>query len=290
MTRTSFVSTVAILAALVVGGIALRSWLEAHDDRLQMQATLDAQKQLIVAAEQREQQRATELKDTLAQIAELKRNVQTPQQIIRELPQYLQLPQPIQLTPAASAQAISAAGTPAQQGSGMGASTAPTGAAQARPADGTPVQQGTGAGATTPAPASLSDWLEPQLSLDAANGTTANAPSANAPSANAPSANASAANATTPRGASAASAVQFPVEDLKPLYDFVQDCRACKAQLDAARADLTDQRARSAAVAKERDAAIKAAKGGSFWSRLGRNVKWLAIGTGIGVVLAHTTH
>jgi len=275
MTRTSFVSTVAILAALAVGGIALRSWLEAHDDRLQMQATLDAQKQLIVAAEQREQQRATELQDTLARIADLKRQVQTPQQIIRELPQYLQLPQPIQLAPAGSAQAISAAGTPAQHGSGMGASTAPTGAAQARPADGTPVQQGTGAGATTPSSASLRDWLEPQLSLNAANKTTANA---------------SAANATAPRGANAAPAVQFPVEDLKPLYDFVQDCRACKAQLDAARADLTDERATSAALTKQRNAAVKAAKGGSFWSRLGRNVKWFALGAGVGVILARTAH
>jgi hypothetical protein len=84
--------------------------------------------------------------------------------------------------------------------------------------------------------------------------------------------------------------VQFPVEDLKPLYDFVQDCRACKAQLDAARADLTDERERSAAVAKERDAAIKAAKGGSFWKRLGRSVKWFALGAGVGVILARTAH
>ena len=266
MTRTSFVSTVAILASLGVGGITARSWLEAHDARLQMQATLNAQQQLIAAAQQREQQRATELKDTLAQIAELKRQVQTPQQIIRELPQYLPLPQPIQLAPAGSTQPPFPGGTHAQQGSG--------------------------AGAVAPAPASLPD----AQASGGANATTpseASAPTrgrSNAPAA--PEVNPSASrgvNVPVESGASAAPAVEFPVTDLKPLYDFVQDCRACKAQLDAARADLADERARSGALAKERDAAIKAAKG-SFWSRLTRNAKWFAVGAGVGFVLSRAAH
>ena len=265
MTRTSFVSTVAILASLGVGGITARSWLEAHDARLQMQATLNAQQQLIAAAQQREQQRATELKDTLAQIAELKRQVQTPQQIIRELPQYLALPHPIQLAPGGAVQPPFPGGTHAQQGSG--------------------------AGAVAPAPASLPDaQAHPTNAPAQSAASTSASDNSNVPPASKASAPASpGANVPVQSGASAAPTVEFPVTDLKPLYDFVQDCRACKAQLDAARADLTDERARSAALAKERDAAIKAAKG-SFWSRLTRNAKWFAVGAGAGFVLSRAAH
>jgi hypothetical protein len=264
MTRTSFISTIAILASLAVGGITARSWLEAHDARLQMQATLNAQHQLIVAAQQREQQRATELKDTLAQIAELKRQVQTPQQIIRDLPQYLALPQPIELAPPGSVQVPFAVGTPAQQGSG--------------------------ARAAAPGPANLPDARAPARANAPAQSKASTSDNSNAPPASKVNAPASGGvSVPVQSGANAAPAVELPVADLKPLYDFVQDCRACKAQLDAARADLTDERARSAALIKERDAAIKAAKG-SFWSRLARNAKWFAIGTGVGFVLSRAAH
>ena len=74
----------------------------------------------------------------------------------------------------------------------------------------------------------------------------------------------------------------IPAADLKPLYDYIQDCRVCQAQLSSARADLQDEKARSAALARERDAAVTAAKGGSFWRQLKRNAKWLAIGVAIG--------
>lgn len=240
MTRASIISTVVILASLAVSGIAFHSWLEAHDDRVQMQATVNAQKQLIAAAEQREQQRAVELKDTLAQIAELKRQVLSPQQIVRELPRYLPLPQPIQLVP------------PVQQGSGEGSWKGNSLPEAAKPHQAL-------SGANLPA---LSEATMPGSSQ---------------------------ANVPTPSETNVP-AVQFPVEDLKPLYDFVQDCRACKAQLDVARADLNDERTKSAALTKERDAALKAAKGSSFWARLGSNVKWLALGTGVGVILARASH
>lgn len=77
---------------------------------------------------------------------------------------------------------------------------------------------------------------------------------------------------------------------MKPLFDFVQDCRACKVQLDAARADLSDEKSKSGALARERDAAVKAVKGGGFWTRLKRNAKWLAIGAVIGAAAAHAAH
>ncbi len=45
-----------------------------------------------------ESARANALKDALAQIAALKSSVTSPQQVVRELPKYLPLPQPIQIT------------------------------------------------------------------------------------------------------------------------------------------------------------------------------------------------
>ncbi len=83
---------------------------------------------------------------------------------------------------------------------------------------------------------------------------------------------------------------QMPLADLKPLYDFVQDCRSCQVQLAAAQADIRDERAKSAALGTERDTAVKTARGGSFWSRLKHDAKWLAIGAGVGVALAHIAH
>jgi hypothetical protein len=218
----------AAVALLLAGVFVFRSWLEAHDDRTHMQATIAAQQQLIAAADQRERQNAANLQATLAEIAALKRQVQTPQQILRDLPQYLPLPQPITLAPPASA----AAG----QGTALPGNSGPSAASGAAPGS----ASGTGAGADS---------------------SSAAAP--------------------------AVPVAQIPTADLKPLFDFVQDCRACKVQLDAARADLKDEQAKTAALSKERDAAVKAVKGGGFWTRVKRNAKWLAIGAILGVAAAH---
>ena len=198
-------------AAALVAGLALiavlaaRSLLEARGARVRLEATLAAQQQVIAAAEKREQQRARDLQDALAQITALKNSVVAPHQIIRELPQYLPLPHPIQIVP------------------------------------------------SPPEPS-------PKPQTQQGSGTSAEAPQK--------------------------PIAQMPVEDLKPLFDFVQDCRACKLQLAAAQADLQDERAKRDAVSKQRDAAIKAAKGGGFWSRLRRGAKWFLIGGAVGAAAA----
>jgi len=69
-----------------------------------------------------------------------------------------------------------------------------------------------------------------------------------------------------------------PQADLKPIYDYLQDCRACQVSLAATRENLADERTKLAAVTTERDAAIQAARGGTFWTRLKRNAKWFALG------------
>ena len=75
-----------------------------------------------------------------------------------------------------------------------------------------------------------------------------------------------------------------PQDDLKPLYDYLQDCRACQAQLAAAQGDLTDERSQVAALTKERDAAVRLARGGGFWSRLRHGAKWFVIGGAVGAL------
>jgi hypothetical protein len=55
---------------------------------------------------------------------------------------------------------------------------------------------------------------------------------------------------------------QVPAADLKSLYDFVQDYRACQLRLTAANQNAFDQTGNVAALTRERDVAIAAAKGG----------------------------
>ncbi len=78
----------------------------------------------------------------------------------------------------------------------------------------------------------------------------------------------------------------IPPEDLKPLYDFAVDCRACQAKLAASTADLADEKSKTQALSRERDAALKLAKGGSLRQRFNRALKWFAIGAAIGIVAA----
>ena len=80
--------------------------------------------------------------------------------------------------------------------------------------------------------------------------------------------------------------LQLPAEDLKPLYDFAMDCKACRAQLTVAQADLRDEKLKSEMLGRERDAAVKAARGGSVLRRVVRAAKWFAIGAAAGALAA----
>jgi hypothetical protein len=82
----------------------------------------------------------------------------------------------------------------------------------------------------------------------------------------------------------------IPAEDLKPLYDFTIDCKACQSKLAAAQGDLTDERKKTTALTRERDDALRIARGGSAWRRIGRAAKWFLIGAAAGAVAAKTAH
>jgi hypothetical protein len=82
----------------------------------------------------------------------------------------------------------------------------------------------------------------------------------------------------------------IPAEDLKPLYDFTIDCKACQAKLAAAQGDLADERKKTTALTHERDDALHIARGGSAWRRIARAAKWLLIGAATGAAAAKAAH
>ena len=82
----------------------------------------------------------------------------------------------------------------------------------------------------------------------------------------------------------------IPAEDLKPLYDFTIDCKACQAKLATAQSDLTDERAKTTALTRERDDALRIARGGSVFRRITRAAKWFLIGAAAGAVAAKAAH
>jgi len=215
------IAALAACAALAVGFVAFRSWLDARDDRTRMAATVSSQQTIIAAAEKREQDREAKLADTLKQIDELKRTVTTPQQVLRTIPQYLPpLPEPLEVLTAKSTPGPSGPARPSPSASGTSNESAAVGSA-----------------------------------------------------------------AKSSEQQSTAQDVRVPSADLKPLFDYVQDCRACEAKLTAVQQDLQDERTKSAALTKERDAAVKAAKGGSVWTRTVRAVKWIGVGFVVGFVV-----
>ena len=82
----------------------------------------------------------------------------------------------------------------------------------------------------------------------------------------------------------------IPAEDLKPLYDFTIDCKTCQAKFSTAQADLADERQKTTALTRERDDALRIARGGSLIRRIGRAAKWFIIGAAAGAVAAKAAH
>lgn len=217
MTRCT-IEPATFFAVLLIASLAFHAWIASHDDRLRLQSSLAAPKQLLDAADAREHARANTLEQALAEIAEIKRSTQTPEQILRELPKYLPLPQPITLETVSK------------------------------------TQQGTAPSEKLPAALNPPNQAAPSSAW--ASSTSTNLPGS--------------------------PPVQLPSGDLKPLVDFVQDCRACQVQLAAAKQNSLDDRAKLDALTREQNAVIQASKGGSFWRRLRRSALWFAVGAGAG--------
>jgi len=78
--------------------------------------------------------------------------------------------------------------------------------------------------------------------------------------------------------------------DLKLLYDFALDCKSCQSKLAASQSDLADEKGKTAILINERDDALRVARGGSVWQRIGRASKWILIGAAAGTVAARAAH
>jgi hypothetical protein len=241
------IEIIAFFGVLLIAALALHAWLASREEQQRLQSTLATQKKLLDAAGTRESDRNATLTDALAQIAALKRTVQTPEQIVRDLPNYLSLPQPITLAPPSATNAPSphAAGKISKQGTGLspnqGVISSGTTLVTPQPSPSNAI--------TDTAQNSLPDALQASVvACDPSAGCTA----------------------------------QLPPADLKPLYDYVQDCRACQAELAVAKQNAADDAVKISALTTERDAAITASKGGTFWRRLRRDALWFAVGTAVG--------
>ena len=93
-----------------------------------------------------------------------------------------------------------------------------------------------------------------------------------------------------PDASEAPALITVPQADLHSMFDHLEDCRACQERLATAQQDLNDERGKVSALMIERDAAVKAARGGGFWSRLRSNAKWFAIGGAMGALAASAAH
>jgi hypothetical protein len=97
-------------------------------------------------------------------------------------------------------------------------------------------------------------------------------------------------SAPLPPGETPTTTISVPQPDLVPLYDDLQDCRANADQADSLKKDLSDEKNRSAALQRERDAAVAAAHGGTFFVRLKRSAKWFVIGAATAAAIAAISH
>ena len=233
--------SICLMAAFTIG---LISWSEARQAREQLQSTLATDKQLLAQLDASERERASNLKDSLAAIAAIKREVNSPDQILRTLPQYLPLPQPLTVLNTSQMQPRTS-NVPIE------------------------VSAGSSSGAAAP----TKSVRQANQKRDEAKVIQNSAAESNPKI-----------GQTPPQQFPDPPPVEMPQTDLKPLFDFVQDCRVCKAQLAAAQASLKDEQSRSATLTQERDAAVKAARGGSFWTRLKHDATWFAVGIAAGAV------
>lgn len=75
----------------------------------------------------------------------------------------------------------------------------------------------------------------------------------------------------------------IPQEDFKPLFDRLADCKACDAQVALDKEAIQQ-------VTAERDAAVMAAKGGSFWHRVKHDAKVIGVTLVIGAAVGYAAH
>ena len=275
-------SVFAIVLILVIA-FATITWEESRGDRARLEKAIATQQQIIDSAELREQSRDANLKITLSQIETTQNAAKTPQQILDALQQSLELPQLITL---GAGQAVKQ--PDAKKGSRASA------IAQVRV---------NSRGTVTPDhnrnPGDLpisqisdpkgNDCYEPSSSRSQEDISALPSEKAEIENfltrksqllgntASRPNEDSAPVETVTPKSGTDG-VTSIPTSHLKPLFDKIESCEACEAQLAAVQADLADEKIRSESFVKERNEVLVAAKGGNFWHRVRQNAKWLAIG------------
>ena len=289
--RTIKLVALAVFALIV--GLTVHAWLVAQENQQRLQSTLAAQKQVIDDANTRQRARDAALNDTVAEIEKLKNTTQTSQQLVDQLQQYLALPQPMLLVNGglSASAAPDKRPSPVTRQSGSSTDLAGTGSPKGnRPPDSrnqTSVPSGQHNIAHGPQEgSSLTQGLSqppmnsPQPPLPITSPAASPPPDQTLASPTVQSLLPSI--SSKPCSASPDCAAEIPAADLKPLYNYVQDCRACDAELAVAKQNASDDAAKIAALTHERAAAITASKGGSFLRRLRRDILWLSVGAAMG--------
>ena len=94
-----YVQIATLVVATILCFALVQAWRADRRDRAQLAAELATTKQLLTQADARQRDRDAQLNQTLAALAEQKRALVTPAQILRELPKEIPLPAPITLEP-----------------------------------------------------------------------------------------------------------------------------------------------------------------------------------------------
>jgi hypothetical protein len=98
---------------------------------------------------------------------------------------------------------------------------------------------------------------------------------------------------TTPAPAGAApgtpptiTGMQIPAADMRPLFDELITCKECSEKLTGAQMQTSIDEDKITSLTKERDAAVKAAKGGSVWTRVKHSAETIVISAAAGYLIA----
>jgi len=239
------------LGALLLAVLATHAYLVSRTEEQKLQSTLTSQNQIISDAATRQKQRDTALAATLADIAKQKADKQSPQELADALAKVLALPEPIHLVPNAVPNVVgkplslsAPAGRPSR-GTLSALTSVTKRLKSATPAKSSAALQLDNPDPQQPKhvpPAAGSDSFHPPALSHGLAATQSTLPEPPCPK-----------SSKCPQAPDPAELpVELPVDDLKPLYNFALDCRACQAQLAVAKQNATDDAAKIAALTRER--------------------------------------
>lgn len=260
MSKSFWIHVIELGVTIAIATAVFLAWRADRADRALLAAQLAAAQQTLAQADARQHDRDAQLSQTLASINAEKHATATPDQMVRSIFEQIGLPAAITIQPARSA-------TPGQVAT---VSTQPMTPPTLNIADKTIADTSV---ATKTATKSGGATKRESGPVDPPSGAKMPEHDDKASSPPAPEAQA-----------------LIPAQDLKPLYDFALDCKACQAKLSASQADLADEKTKTVTLTRERDQALTAAKGGSTWRRIGRAAKWFVLGAAAGAVAARAAH